>query len=82
MGFCKEEQLSDEEFVANISVVENTNRAWYPSECLLENWKEEDEVTSSSKESFIQGHSLHHMLLAKCLDIAALASSISVQNSF
>ena len=58
MGYCKEEQFSDEEFGASISVVENIDKAWYPSECLLENWNEADELAYSSKEEFKQGHYL------------------------
>ena len=58
MEYYKEEQLSDEEFVASISVVENTNQAWYPSEFLLKNWKEKKEVTCISKDRFTQGHYL------------------------
>ena len=57
MEACKEEPISDDEVIANSSVEKNIDKAWYPSECHFENWKQRKEKTAEIKEEFEQGHS-------------------------
>jgi len=42
--FCKEEQLSDEDFIARNSAEEQADKTWYPSEIELETLKEGEEA--------------------------------------
>ena len=52
---CKEEQISDED-VMNFSDEEDIDSTWYSDECVLENWKEGEEVASKCKENVRQGY--------------------------
>jgi len=50
---CKEEPISDED-VMNFSDEEDIDSTWYSDECVLENWKEGEEVASKCKENVRQ----------------------------
>ena len=52
---CKEKQISDEEFLTNISDKEN-DKTRCPSECVVEDWDRGKEKGNESKESPKQGY--------------------------
>ena len=56
---CKEEQISDEDFlesIGNNADEDDEVMACYPSECVLENMKQGNEMKSETKEEVIPGH--------------------------
>ena len=55
LDFCKEEQISDEEFVASTSNKESGDVDLYSTESELEDLAQGEEVKNSSKENFKQG---------------------------
>ena len=57
LDFCKEEQISDEEFLASNSNDESKDSDLYPTESELEYLKQWEEATNSSKEKVKQGSS-------------------------
>ena len=56
MQTCKEEPISDDEFILSTSVDKDIDKAWYPSECHFKNWKQGKEKTTEVKEEFEKGH--------------------------
>ena len=52
---CKEEQISDDEFLASSDEV-NNEKTWYPSDCVLEECNESKEKRNESKEASKKGH--------------------------
>jgi len=55
---CKEEEVSDSEFIESSCDEENEDQTWYPSESDVEEWKEEIAKRNEYKESLKQGHYL------------------------
>jgi len=55
MQTCKEEPISDDEFILSTSVDKDIDKAWYPSECHFKNWKQGKEKTTEVKEEFEKG---------------------------
>ena len=56
LDLIKEEQISDEEFVANNSNEESRDTDLYPTENELEYLTQWEVVTNSSREQFKQGN--------------------------
>ena len=62
LDFCKEEQISDEEFVASNSNDESRDSDLYPTESELEYLEQWEEARNSSKEKLKQGNSTLHSI--------------------
>ena len=60
---CKEEQISDEDFIAHNSDEENSNNTLDPSETELENLMEGEEATGNSTKSTISSFPLYMTVL-------------------
>ena len=53
---CKEEEMSDSEFIESSFDEENEEQNLYPSESVVEEWKQRKEMKSECNESLKQGH--------------------------
>ena len=53
---CEEEQVPEEDVVRNSYNSENGDQTRYPSECVLEEWKQGMQRTSEGKLELQQGH--------------------------
>ena len=48
---CKQEPISDEDFIGSTSDEEDINITWYSSESVLDNWREGEDATGISNEN-------------------------------
>lgn len=79
---CKEEEISDEEFIANSSDEENRDRTFYPSECELNEWKQGEWKSSVTREELEQGEVyLEYCKEEQLSDEEFVASISEVENS-
>ena len=70
---CKEEEISDSEFIESNCDEENEDQTFYPSESVVEEWKQTKEKRTDYKESLKQGH---------CLFIISFTKNFSIATSF
>ena len=59
---CKEEEMSDSEFIESDCDEKDEDHTWYPSESVIEEWKQVKEKKSEYKESLKQGHCLTQLV--------------------
>ena len=59
---CKEEEMSDSEFIESNCDEENEEQTWYPSESVVEEWKQRKEMKSGCNKSLKQGHCLPQLV--------------------
>ena len=55
---CKEEEMSDSEFIESNCDEENDDQTSYPSESAIGEWRQGKEKRNEVKESLKQGHCL------------------------
>ena len=53
---CKEEEISDSELIESSCYEENEDQTCYPSESVVEEWKQGKEIKRECNESLEQGH--------------------------
>ena len=55
---CKEEEMSDSEFIESRCDEENGAQTWYPSETTVEEWNQGKDMRNEHKDSLKEGHCL------------------------
>ena len=64
---CKEAKVSDNDFIESGCDGESEDIIWYPSESIVEEWKQVKEKRNEYKESLKQGNCLFSVsFAAKC----------------
>ena len=61
---CEEEQVPEKDVVRSSYNGENGDKTWYPSECVLGEWKQGMQRTSEGKLELQQGHSTPHLIFS------------------